>query len=95
VVTEPGRLSLELDDAALEALAELIVPRLAGRIGSEQPAQRWLDVGGAADYLRCPRSRVYALVSAGRIPVHRDGSRLLFDRPELDEWVRAGGAKRP
>ena len=49
----------------------------------------------AAAFLSCPPSRVYALVSARRLPVHRDGSRLLFDPAELREYVRRGGAKRP
>ena len=55
----------------------------------------WLDVAGAAEHLACPTSRIYALASAKRIPVERDGSRLLFRRDELDRWVEAGGAKRP
>jgi excisionase family DNA binding protein len=49
----------------------------------------------AAANLACPTSRIYALVSARRIPHHRDGSRLLFRRAELDEWVARGGARRP
>lgn len=84
----------DLDDNALNALAELLAPRLAGRVGNVQP-DRWLDVSDAAEHLACPKSRLYALVSARRIPHHKDGSRLLFDRAELNEWVRAGGAKRP
>lgn len=55
----------------------------------------YLDVPGAADFLACPVSRIYSLVSAKRIPFHKDGSRLLFDRQELREYVEAGGAVRP
>jgi excisionase family DNA binding protein len=58
-------------------------------------AQAWLDVDGAAKHLNCPRSGICSLVSARRIPFHKDGSRLLFDRAELDVWVRAGGGTRP
>jgi hypothetical protein len=36
--------------------------------------------------------RVYALASAGRIPVHHDGSALIARRSELDDWLRSGGA---
>jgi len=81
-----------LDDAALDLLAERLAPRLAGRHDDDGG---FLDVAGAAAHLSCPTSRVYALTSAGRIPCHRDGSRLLFDRAELAAWVRQGGAKRP
>ena len=46
-------------------------------------------------YIDAPRSRVYSLVSAGRIPVHKDGSALVARKTELDAWVRSGGGKRP
>jgi excisionase family DNA binding protein len=82
-----------LDEATLDALAERLRPRL--QLAIAPPQTRWLNVAEAAEHLSCPASRLYALNSAGRIPVHRDGSRLLFDRNELDEWVRAGGATRP
>jgi excisionase family DNA binding protein len=80
-----------LDDDALDALAERLAPRLA----VSAPADGWLAVGEAAAYLRCPTSRIYSLVSAGRIPFEKDGSRTLFRRSALDAWVRAGGGRRP
>jgi hypothetical protein len=48
-----------------------------------------------ASYIDSPRSRVYALVSARRIPVHHDGSALIARRSELDMWLRSGGGRRP
>jgi excisionase family DNA binding protein len=84
----------ELDDNALDALADRLAPRLAAR----QPARDdgWLrGADRIADYIDAPRSRVYALVSAGRIPVERDGSSLIARMSELDAWLRAGGGKRP
>jgi excisionase family DNA binding protein len=85
----------ELDADALDRLAELLAPRLAERLGKPDTSARWLDVAGAAQHLACPKSRIYALVNAERMPHHRDGSRLLFDRAELDAFVRNGGARRP
>ena len=84
-------LAVELPEALVEAVAARAAV-LAAELLAPAP---WLDVAGAAEHLCCPPSRVYALVSAGRIPVHRDGSRLLFRRAELDAWVEAGGARRP
>lgn len=84
----------DLTEADLDRLAELLRPRLS-TISPDQQPQSWLSVQSAADHLACPKSRLYALVSARRIPFHKDGSRTLFDRDELDEWVRAGGATRP
>lgn len=83
----------ELTDEQLDRLAERLGPRLAART-INQPS-RWLNVKDASVHLACTRSRLYALVSAGRIPFHKDGSRLLFRTEELDEWVRAGGGIRP
>ena len=58
-----------------------------------------LKLGRGADriaaYIDCPRSRVYALTSARRIPVHHDGSALIARRSELDGWIREGGGRRP
>jgi excisionase family DNA binding protein len=85
----------DLDDEALAALADRLAPILAPRISTSLPHDSWLDVAQAAEHLSCPRSRIYALVSARRMPHHKDGSRLLFRREELDEWVRAGGGRRP
>ena len=80
-----------------EELVEQIAQRAAAILAAEHgPADAgYLDVQGASQFLSCPPSRIYALVSAGRIPVHRDGSRLLFDRQELRGYVDNGGARRP
>lgn len=85
----------EMDDETLARLAERLAPIIASRLGSDGQATPWMDVDQAARHLACPRSRIYSLVSARRIPHHRDGSRLLFRREELDEWVRTGGGLRP
>jgi hypothetical protein len=61
-------------------VADELVERIAERI---------------AAYIDSPRSRVYALASARRIPVHHDGSALIARRSELDAWLRTGGGRRP
>jgi excisionase family DNA binding protein len=78
----------ELVEHAAVRAAELLAEHVTEPDG-------FLDVNGAAEFLVCPKSRIYALVSASRIPYHKDGSRLLFDRGELEEYVRNGGSKRP
>jgi len=87
------RLTVELPPALLDAVAERVLERLEG--SRPAGAEPFVDVAGAATFLACPKSRLYALASAGRIPVHRDGSRLLFRPEELRRWVEQGGAKRP
>jgi excisionase family DNA binding protein len=86
-------LTVELPDQLLDAIVERVLERLADR--PEPEPAGYLDVAGAAEFLACPKSRVYALVSARRIPHAKDGSRLLFARAELRRYVENGGARRP
>jgi excisionase family DNA binding protein len=83
----------ELDEAALAELAERLQPYLA----PAQPVDEgWLrGAEQIAAHIGCPRSRVYALTGAGRIPVHRDGTALLARKSELDAWLLNGGGRRP
>jgi excisionase family DNA binding protein len=88
-----AQVTFTLGDDALEALA-----RRAAQIVMEEMERRdgWLrGADEIAAYIGAKRDPVYALVSAGRIPVHRDGSALVAKRSELDAWIRNGGGKRP
>lgn len=87
-------LALPMPPEFVEAVAQRVAAILDERLLPEMD-EGFLDVAGAAEFLACPPSRIYALVSARRIPHHRDGSRLLFDRGELRRYVLDGGAKRP
>ena len=71
----------ELVEAVAQRAAQLVVAQLAATDDS------WLDVDGAARHLACGRRRIYDLHSQRRIPAHKDGSRLLFRRSELDAYV--------
>ena len=87
-------LRLALPDDVVEAIAERAAELLAERsISSEDGWLRGAD--RIAAYIDCPRSRVYALASARRIPIHHDGSALIARRSELDGWLRHGGGLRP
>lgn len=88
-----SELRIGFDDDALDRLAEAI----ATRIGRGEPAQSspWLTAQRAADYLGCSLSRIRTLTVTGDLPCHRDGSRPLYHRDELDAYVRNGGAKAP
>jgi excisionase family DNA binding protein len=94
VVSVQPSLQVAVPDDLLEALAvrvaELLAPVLA------MPAvSPWLDVAEAADYLRCKPKRIYDLISQRRIPVHRDGGRVLLRRDELDRYLAADAADTP
>jgi excisionase family DNA binding protein len=83
--------------AVLDAFADLLAGRVAAKIEAPQiaPVSPWMDAEGAAEYIACGPRRIYDLSSSGRIPVHREGNRLLFHRGELDEWLRSGAATGP
>lgn len=87
---EPLALLEKLVDAITAQVAELVA------VPDSEPEDGWLrGADRIAGYLDCPRSRVYALTSARRIPVHHDGSSLVARRSELDRWLRDGGGRRP
>jgi hypothetical protein len=88
-------LTLDITGELVERIAERAAELLAQR-QSAATADGWLrGADKIAAHLDCPRSRVYALASARRIPIHRDGSALIARVAELDAWVRAGGGLRP
>lgn len=86
--TGVAKLALDLSEELMDAIAQ----RTAELMASTQP-EPWIGVEQAAEYLSCPKSRVYRLVSRRAIPFEKDGARVLFKRTELDAWVQAGGAK--
>lgn len=69
-------------------------------IGSERSSTQtaespWLKAHEAAAYLRCSLSRVRKLTSTRDLPHEKDGSRVLYHRDALDQFVRNGGAISP
>ncbi len=86
-------LAIDLPEEVLRELAAQVAEMLA----EVRPvSDGWLrGAARIAAYIDCPRSRVYALVSAKRIPVEHDGSNLIARQSDLDRWIRCGGAKRP
>ena len=65
---------------------------------SRQPAQgQFLSVEEAAEFLRLKPSTLYSWVSNDKIPYSKVGSRILFEREALVEFVkmREGRRKKP
>lgn len=86
-------IALDIGDDLVEHIAE----RAAKLVAKQQEAagDGWLrGADKIAAYIDAPRSRVYGLVSARRIPVHHDGSALIARRSELDAWLLNGGGRR-
>jgi hypothetical protein len=88
------RATLNLSPEALDELARRVAELLPN--GGRHDDDGWLrGAEKIAAYIDAKPDRVYALSSAGRIPVHRDGSALIARRSELDAWIRHGGGVRP
>ena len=86
---------LDIGDELVERIAQRAA-ELVQQNGESEVEDGWLrGADRIADYIDSPRSRVYALVSARRIPVHHDGSALIARRSDLDGWLRSGGGRRP
>lgn len=87
-------LAIDIGDELIERIA-VRAAELIARQQDEMTGDAWLrGADKIAAYIDAPRSRVYALVSARRIPVHHDGSALIARRSELDAWLQAGGGTR-
>jgi hypothetical protein len=87
-------LRVEIDEELIEQIAERAAELIGERTQAKGP-DGWLrGADRIAAYIDAPRSRVYALVSARRIPVHHDGSALIARRSELDRWLVQGGGIR-
>ena len=55
---------------------------------------RWLSVDEIAAYLGIKRDTVYKWISERQMPGHKIGRLWKFNKQEVDEWVKSGGAKR-
>ncbi len=81
-------LNLPIPDTLLDDIADRVLALMG-----ERQNTRWLTVEQAAAHLACSKHRLYGLASEERVPHHHEGRRLVFDKAELDRWVRAGGAQ--
>jgi excisionase family DNA binding protein len=79
--------NLELPDDVLSELVDRVADRVLERLDREHGSP-WLTRKQAASYLGLPVSR---LEKDRRIPVHRDGRRILYHRDELDAYFRGLG----
>jgi hypothetical protein len=82
-------------DPLVEAIAAEVERRVLKRLDTIATG-RWLRGAHAiAEHVGCGIDRIYALSSAQRIPVSRDGTALVARSDELDAWLRDGGGRRP
>jgi excisionase family DNA binding protein len=54
----------------------------------------WLDMDELSTYLKAPKSTLYKLARAKKIPGHKLGRSYRFDRDEVDLWIKRGQLKQ-
>ena len=54
--------------------------------------EKWLTVEEICDYLQVTKDTVYKWISKRNMPAHRVGKRWMFQRSEVDMWIKAGKA---
>jgi hypothetical protein len=81
-------IAIEVD---YDQLADALANRLRELLRKEDSSGGFLDVDGAAAFISSTPTAVRSLVQRQEIPVHKaPNGRLLFDRDELEAWVRSG-----
>ena len=78
-------LSLPVPSEVIEAIARRAAELAERQLAARGPLLPYLTVQQAAEYLACPKSRIYDLKARGRLRCCHDGRRLLFRREWLDE----------
>ncbi len=53
---------------------------------------RWVSVEEIAQHLGVAKDTVYRWIEQRGLPAHRVGRLWKFQIPEVDEWVKSGGA---
>jgi excisionase family DNA binding protein len=80
-----GQIAVSVPEEVIERVAKRAAELLQDEM-SETP-ERFVGVPEAAEHLGCRPHRIYDLVHQRLIPFHKEGSRLLFRRSELTDWV--------
>ena len=55
-------------------------------------SDRWLSVEEIAEHLGVGKDTIYVWISKMRMPAHKVGRLWKFQKPEVDAWVKSGGA---
>jgi excisionase family DNA binding protein len=76
-----------LSDEARDELRTWIRGVVDEALAEHREQRRWLTVDEAAAHLGTTANAIRHRVAAGRLPVRRQGRRLLFDRRELDRLL--------
>ena len=53
---------------------------------------RWFTVDDVSKYLSVTKDTIYKWIDNRNMPAHKVGRKWMFQRDEIDEWVKSGKA---
>jgi len=53
---------------------------------------RWLTVDDVSKYLSVTKDTIYKWIDNRNMPAHKVGRKWMFQKSEIDEWVKSGKA---
>lgn len=53
---------------------------------------RWLTVDDVCKYLSVTKDTIYKWIETRRMPANKVGRKWMFQKSEVDEWVKSGKA---
>jgi excisionase family DNA binding protein len=80
------RIEIDVPDELFEKIAEKVAERVEA-LATAGGGRQYMDAAEAARYLACSKQRIYDLTSRREIPFFKFGSRLLFERRDIDAWL--------
>lgn len=82
--------ALTLIMSKIDALTETV--NSLGHFSTESKKVEWLNVAELCEYLPShPREQtVYSWTCARKIPFHKKGRSIMFDKKEIDQWLQSG-----
>ena len=89
-MTEPlsFQIPAQVLDAVASRAADIVLERLQAEPNTSEVTSPYLTIREAAVLLRCSRQRIDDLLSQRRLTRHKDGSRTLVLRAEIQEHLR-------
>ena len=89
MASSPIIVTLELTGEQLDLLAHRVAEIVVARTPPTTPSASTYPLRArASELLRASRQRIYDLLSNGRLTRHKDGSRVLIRRDEVDRYLR-------
>lgn len=58
-------------------------------------SDRWLSAEEIAEHLGVTKDTVYVWIASRAMPAHKVGRLWKFQKLEVDDWVKSGGASDP